>query len=78
MVGQRFDGVSAGNRFCLSLAGSTCRTWPVFTDVYGDYHKGAFRYDARKRKLGFFALWAGQLEDATGSTHTNVFTLLRE
>lgn len=75
VVGQRIDGTIPGERFCLSLDGAECRTWPVFTDVYGDYHRGAFWYDSAKRKLGFLALWAEQGSDDSRPVRTNVLTL---
>ena len=77
VVGQRFDGTVPGDIYCLSLDGTSCRTWTIFTDVYGDYHRGAFWYDRKKRQLGFLAIWAEQDTAGNGSVRTNVLGLVR-
>lgn len=76
VVGQRFDGSVPGNVFCLSPDVASCRSWTIFTDVYGDYQKGAFWYDRKKRQLGYLALWAEQDSIGNGSVRTNFLTLV--
>jgi hypothetical protein len=71
-----YDTSSSSSLGCMSLQGSpsTCHSWSTYTNVYGDYQKGAFWFSGPK-DLKYLALWAEQPTSSTVAVKTNLMKL---
>jgi hypothetical protein len=68
-----FWDTTSGPSGCLSVtSGTTCRTWPLFTDSYGDYIKGASWFDGSTQSVKFLPQWGEQDAAGNPTVSTNV------